>query len=1112
MSLLKLILRTSLSGSLVFLMFMLIRPLTKRHFSSSWHYGILVLCMTAFLIPARELSFMRIRGEQDRAYVYQISEKRETVPAKIKRKQAKPEVLREYLADREGSEEKREGLAVSSAPPVEERVKIDPAVWISFLYLAGGAGFLLFYLGSYRMFKKELEKNSVDICDDEYLEDFRQCRKILGIGGRIGLGFCEDLPSPMLVGLLRPAIYLSCMEADRKKRRMIFLHELSHYKRKDITFQYLFILLHSIHWFNPLMFLLRRQMEKYREYAVDELVVEGMNREERKYYAKTILSVIVSSQRRKPVFTTSMEGSGLELKQRLEAMMDSLKESGGKRILSFVLAAAVLASGLITACSILPEPDESRNHSFVVYAKEDGLYYSYLNQYLNAGREVRIQEGEDFFAPLVSESGRYIAYRKDKTLFLYDIDRARYEEMGRKEQVFDNFYSWWGDKLIYADDAPGVCICDPKSGESIRYLDQEAVDGAGAKVGLQKQEADAGSSGRDEKKVQVEAKEQEVSAYVYEYDNFKVSGKGKLYARCHKSRETSQGRFSSNEGIVEIDLRSLERGRFEIRTVVEGSLPKGSEFGYNPTLSKISEDGRYVFIKEKFASGSMSADFAGLGVYDAQKEKHRDFTGLFEKEEQDLSGDLTVLPYDDNIVPHPKDSRILGLIRGGYRELFIEKEAVLMKMREDGSYELIRFMEEDQVAMTPSFTRDGEKLLYSVTQKGATESAEEYQETNDNWDKQPHHICEYELKTGNIRQITEGKDFDYMPLSLSKDEILVLRVTDTDRTERKASLIRIKEGEERIFAQDVIADNYPSGRICIFFGKDEEHLSLETKSREEEVKELYRLRETKIGDNSKVGAILSHMEFPRDLSYAGMKLHTRERPYGLEVRFKAEPETVAKYDSKSHDYLWRTGSVLLFSLIDNLDYVKYCVEGDSYDIPLSYMDRKSADAILKAEKGYTASEAAKSEQRFDLFCHSSLMKKGEREGEIQAMVGYMRIQDDEIIFDEVEIVEGEDRKRIEELSLSEEELVAGYAVVNRQEEERIFAFADTVFCSFTDVGMRFVKEEDGDRLYSTADKEEIRAIFEYLNTIPPEKHGAPVFIEVKDGKVIAIIEKLRYTI
>lgn len=1116
MSLLELILRMSLSGSLVFLFFMLIRPLTKRHFSSSWHYTVLVLCMVAFVIPAREVSPMPTgrteAAKQGDFYVREVLEKQEHAPTEVKRTEIRPEVVRQSLAQKEIIEEKHGDEGISATLPVRERAEMDLKTLINLVYLSGGAFFFLFHLISYLRFRKKLEENSEDISDDKYKREFDLCRRALGIRGKIGLKLCEDLSSPMLVGVLRPEVVLSHKEEDMKKLRMIFLHELSHLKRRDIALQYVFLLIRSIHWFNPLMFLLCSQIEKYREYATDELVVEGMDRQERKDYAKTILSVIALTQGRKQVFTTSMGGSGLELKRRLETMMDSLKERGGKRTLSFVLAMAVLASGLMTACSVLPDADEGRNNSFVVYAKEDGLYYSYLNKYLNAGREVKIQGGEDFFAPAISESGRYIAYRKDKALFLYDIDKARYEELGGKEYVFDNFYAWWEDKLIYADDEPGIYIYDPQSEEIVNYLDREVGEKDGSKVEIQKRELDANSSGEEKtEEAQVEVQQAEISDYVYEYDNFKVSD-DTLYARCYKSWQTSEGRFGRNEGIVEIDLKSLERGRFEIRTVVEGRETGEDELGYNPTLSKISEDGRYVFVKEKFASGSTSADFAGLGVYDTKKKKHTDFTGLFEEKEQDLSGDLTVLPYDDNLVLHPDDSSIVGLIRGGYRDLFIEKEAILMKMEEDGSYDLIRFMDEGQVAMTPSFTRDGEKLLYSATTEGATGTVEEYQDAYDNWDKQPHHIYEYELKTGNLRQVTQGKEFNYMPVSLSKDEIMVLRVRDSKGMENKADLIRIRNGEETVFATDVIADYYPSDRIRVFFGRDEDELGLETKSKEEEIDELYRLRGTKLGDNSKVGAILYHVDFPQDLNYAGMKLHTDKRPYGLEVRFKAEQEAIAKYDSKSHDYLWRTGSTLLFSLIENLDYIKYSVEGYDYDIPLSYIDRRSADALLKAEKGYTTAEAAKNEKNFDAFYRTYLMKKREREGETQAMVGYLRFEDDKLLFNELEIVELDDRKRIEELALKEEDLIGGYAIVDEDKEEKVLEFADTVFCTFTDSDMRFVKEEMGDRLYSTTDKEEIKEIFEYLNTIPPGGHGAPVFIEIRDGKVITIIEKMKYTI
>ncbi len=55
---------------------------------------------------------------------------------------------------------------------------------------------------------------------------------------------------------------------------------------------------------------------------------------------------------------------------------------------------------------------------------------------------------------------------------------------------------------------------------------------------------------------------------------------------------------------------------FEIVTIIEGRQSTDTMLGYDPTISKISEDGRYVFIMEKFASGSTSADYAGIGLYD----------------------------------------------------------------------------------------------------------------------------------------------------------------------------------------------------------------------------------------------------------------------------------------------------------------------------------------------------------------------------------------------------------------------------------------------------------------------------------------------------------------
>lgn len=57
-----------------------------------------------------------------------------------------------------------------------------------------------------------------------------------------------------------------------------------------------------------------------------------------------------------------------------------------------------------------------------------------------------------------------------------------------------------------------------------------------------------------------------------------------------------------------------------------------------------------------------------------------------------------------------------------------------------------------------------------------------------------------------------------------------------------------------------------------------------------------------------------------------------------------------------------------------------------------------------------------------------------------------------------------------------------------------------------------VKDEDGDRLYTTTKKEEFILHLNESYSDSPQAQKVPFFIEVKDGKVISITEKFEFTI
>ena len=51
MEILNLVFNMSITGSVIFFIFLLLRPITKEHFNSSWHYKMLILILAIFIIP-----------------------------------------------------------------------------------------------------------------------------------------------------------------------------------------------------------------------------------------------------------------------------------------------------------------------------------------------------------------------------------------------------------------------------------------------------------------------------------------------------------------------------------------------------------------------------------------------------------------------------------------------------------------------------------------------------------------------------------------------------------------------------------------------------------------------------------------------------------------------------------------------------------------------------------------------------------------------------------------------------------------------------------------------------------------------------------------------------
>ncbi|MBB6671896.1 M56 family metallopeptidase [Cohnella nanjingensis] len=165
-------------------------------------------------------------------------------------------------------------------------LRIGAVVW-----LGGLAALLAYYLLATRRFARSVS-GARRIDDEAVLSVLEACKERLGIKRRIAAYETGSLSSPCLYGLAKPGIYVPedlVAIADERQLAHILLHELTHYKRRDLWLNLLWTLTVFVHWFNPVAWLAMRKMKADREVACDAGVLEVLGERESSSYGMTLL-------------------------------------------------------------------------------------------------------------------------------------------------------------------------------------------------------------------------------------------------------------------------------------------------------------------------------------------------------------------------------------------------------------------------------------------------------------------------------------------------------------------------------------------------------------------------------------------------------------------------------------------------------------------------------------------------------------------------------------------------------------------------------------------------------------------------------------------------------
>ncbi len=236
---------------------------------------------------------------------------------------------------------------------------------------------------------------------------FEQCKKQLNISGHLVVGESPLVKSPMTFGLFKnyvvlPVNFDEWLSMDEIK--YIFLHELTHYKSKDIATNYVIVIFQIIYWFNPLVWIAFRKMRLDREIACDHAVLSSIDENDHKDYGMTIINFVDKVSRHKNVILANQfNGSKKQLKSRIERIASYTKES---KLLKLKGSAVFAILGVLVASQV-PLISAMANHNNHYDFKGEKAHYIDLSEHFTG------YDGS--FVLYDIQADQYQIYNKDKS-------------------------------------------------------------------------------------------------------------------------------------------------------------------------------------------------------------------------------------------------------------------------------------------------------------------------------------------------------------------------------------------------------------------------------------------------------------------------------------------------------------------------------------------------------------------------------------------------------------------------------------------------------------------------------------------------------------------------
>ena len=417
----KILLSLSVSGALLLLLILGLKPLYKNKFSKRWQYYIWIVVALRFLLPFTP----------DTTIIGSLFEKFDTaaITNEIPTSPNVPVPADTGNSKAEPIQTNREITTAAMREPV------DKYVCLFFIWSALALVLFVRKVTVYQGFIQYIKAGNKEVSDIKILNLLSDCEEKLNIKTRVELSCNPLIASPMLIGFFRPRIILPVGEWEDKELSYIFVHELIHYKQRDMFYKWLIQIVVCVHWFNPFVYLLEKEVNKSCELSCDEKVISVLDDTARREYGDILISFLKSNNLYKSSLASVTLTEGAEqLKERLGAIMKFRKKSKVIIAITTIFTVAACVCFFVTGAYAAPSTANEKK-SFMEAAAD-----------IFGNDEEKKQ-----FTEIITASGETIGIiddNKEIERFVKQLDIKSWKDMEQLPEDIDLVYSYISYEVI----------------------------------------------------------------------------------------------------------------------------------------------------------------------------------------------------------------------------------------------------------------------------------------------------------------------------------------------------------------------------------------------------------------------------------------------------------------------------------------------------------------------------------------------------------------------------------------------------------------------------------------------------------------------------------------